>query len=66
MDYSEFAQQMLQESAVDITKHLFSKNSHNYKSGYLYEEDILEIERITEKKVICSVESGEYFYKLQK
>lgn len=35
-------------------------------SGYITESDIEVIEQRTNKKVLCSAESGEYFYKLDK
>ena len=35
-------------------------------SGYITDSDIEDIELKTNKKVLCSAESGEYFYKLDK
>lgn len=46
-------------------KHLLSNNAHKWQSAYLDDEDIIQIETATGKKVRCSCESGEYFYKLE-
>jgi hypothetical protein len=49
----------------NLTKqHLRSKGANVFFSGYLTDHDIIEIENETGKKIHCSAESGEYFYKL--
>ncbi len=58
-------ERMLIASRGDMIFHLLSKKAHEWKSGFLTDRDITEIEKETNKKVKCSTESGEYFYKLE-
>lgn len=44
--------------------HLLSNKCNEWQSAYLNKSDIRLIETLTNKKVKCSPESGEYFYKL--
>jgi len=44
--------------------HLFSNKCNEWHSGFLSDIEINLVELITNRKVLCSVESGEYFYKL--
>lgn len=64
MSLNKFGEQLLKHLASKIKEHLLSENADSWKSGYLYAEDIKEIERQTNRKVRESYESGEIFYKL--
>lgn len=44
-------------------KHLLSEKANEWFSGFLTKEDKIEIADQTGKKVECSPESGEYFYR---
>ena len=55
---------MINQSRIEICNHLFSNDANKDKSGYLTDEDIALVEKLTMKKIHCSVESGEYFYRL--
>jgi hypothetical protein len=56
---------LLNKARIDIANHLRSEKCNEWKSGFLTDNDILKIEKHTNRKVKCSVESGEYFYRLQ-
>ena len=55
---------LLEVSSKEIKEHLLSNKSGEWKSGFLNEVDTKEVESQTGKKIQCSVESGEYFYKI--
>lgn len=58
------AVRMINGMRIMTFNHLLSDKKNEYFSGYLQESDIKLIEELTEMKVSCSPESGEYFYKL--
>jgi hypothetical protein len=58
------ARRMINRMRIMTFTHLFSEERNKYFSGYLQDSDISLIEELTEMKVECSTESGEYFYKL--
>lgn len=56
---------LINQSRLAIIDHLTSEDSGNWKSGFLEQSDINSIEIKTGRKVRCSTESGEYFYRLE-
>lgn len=64
MSLNKFGEQMLRAAAEKVKEHLLSENCEQWLSGYLSPWDVNEIEEKTNRKVDCSAESGEYFYKL--
>ncbi len=58
------ARRMINRMRIMTFNHLLSTKHKTYFSGYMQDSDIALIEELTEMKVHCSPESGEYFYKL--
>jgi len=60
----KLATRLLNGARKQTVTHLFSEDGDKFFSGFLTDNDIERIEKHTGKKVYCSPESGEYFYKL--
>ena len=56
---------LIYSQRVTTIEHLLSENNTNWFSGFLEEIDIQNLEEHLNKKIRCSVESGEYFYKVE-
>jgi len=65
-DADKLSKSLLNGARKNIANHLLSDKCDNWMSGYLTDNDITKIEKETNRKVRCSTESGEYFYKLEK
>jgi hypothetical protein len=64
MALNKFGEYLLRAAAEKVKEHLLSENCDKWLSGYVSQADIEFIESKTNRKVDCSPESGEYFYRL--
>jgi hypothetical protein len=58
------AEHLLNSLRIDIACHLLSPKGNQWRSGYLTDDDREKLEKETGRRIRCSTESGEYFYKL--
>ena len=61
-----FAEQMIDSVREMSINRLLTRTDNEWFSGFLNDDDIIDIESKTGRKILCSVESGEYFYKFEK
>lgn len=64
MGSNKFGLYLLKQSTDKTKEHLLSDRCESWFSGYLSPDDISSIEFQTKRRVLISVESGEYFFKL--
>lgn len=61
----EMGECMLKWANQETREHLLSNKGNEWKSGYLTERSRKFVEQVTGKTVRTSVESGEYFYRVE-